>query len=126
MRSRIEAEHHARGWAEAWNRGDLDALLAPMADQILFRSPLAAGLSGSAEILGKAALRAYWSMALSTHGTPRFTVERVLWDEADRTMLVLYTHRRDDRMLRACELMRFDAHGRQVCGEAFYGAEERT
>lgn len=38
-------------------------------------------------------------------------------------MLVVYDRLNDGKTVRACELMRFDSDGRQIYGEAMYGAE---
>jgi hypothetical protein len=57
----------ARTWIEAWNRRDLESLLTHYADDVEFRSPLAAKLLGDASgtVSGKVNLRAYFAKALA-------------------------------------------------------------
>jgi len=43
-------------WAEAWNRRDVEAILAHYADDVVFVSPRAKELVGDAEVRGKAVL----------------------------------------------------------------------
>ena len=54
-------------WAAAWNRREIDAVLAHFHDDVVFTSPVAADLvTGSAGVVrGKAALREYWCTALA-------------------------------------------------------------
>ena len=57
------AHEFARHWLDAWNRHDIDAVLAHFADAVTFTSPVAARMIEGSEgvIRGKEALRAYWS-----------------------------------------------------------------
>ena len=57
----------ARDWIAAWNSRDLDSLLAHYAEDVEFRSPLAARLLGEASgtVRGKQHLREYFSKALA-------------------------------------------------------------
>jgi ketosteroid isomerase-like protein len=63
----MTSDAFAREWVEAWNRRDLESLLACYADDVEFRSPLAAKLLGdpSGTIHGKANLREYFAKALA-------------------------------------------------------------
>lgn len=58
-----EARAFVEDWLAAWNGHDVDAVLAHFADDVTFRSPIAARIvEGSDGVInGKAALRAYWS-----------------------------------------------------------------
>jgi hypothetical protein len=60
-------ERFAGEWVEAWNRHDVDAVLAHFHDDVVFSSPVAADVvSDSAGVVrGKAALREYWCAALA-------------------------------------------------------------
>ncbi|MFE6806874.1 nuclear transport factor 2 family protein [Streptomyces sp. NPDC057696] len=52
-------------WVTAWNAHDLEALLSHFADDVTFRSPVAAQLLGNDGVIrGKDALRAYWEEGL--------------------------------------------------------------
>ena len=63
----MTSDDFAREWVQAWNRRDLESLLACYSDDVEFRSPLAAKLLGdpSGTILGKANLREYFAKALA-------------------------------------------------------------
>jgi hypothetical protein len=62
-------------WVAAWNAHDLDALLTHFADDVTFRSPMAAQLlGGDGVIRGKDALRAYWAEGLRRIPDLRFEV----------------------------------------------------
>lgn len=69
----------ARAWETAWNAHDVEAVLAHVADDVVFTSPVAARLvPGSGGVVrGKDALRAYWSEGLRQLPDLRFSVERV-------------------------------------------------
>lgn len=54
----------ARDWVDAWNRRDLEALLAFYADDIELRSPFAKVYAKDGFIYNKSELRAYWGEAM--------------------------------------------------------------
>jgi hypothetical protein len=112
----------AEDWIAAWSRKDVEAVLAHFAPDVRFTSPRAAATVGTATVVGKAALRAYWQAALAAIETIRFTLDHTVWDPARQELAILYTAAIDDRQLRACEFMRFDPHGLVIEGEAMYGA----
>ena len=121
--TRDEALAFARAWVDAWNRRDVAAIMAHFAEDAVFTSPKAAVFAGEAFVRGKPALAAYWQRASAGIAELHFTLDRALWDPEARELLVLYDARIGGATRRACELMRFDADGRQVAGEALYGAE---
>jgi hypothetical protein len=57
----------AHEWAAAWNRRDVDAVLAHFHDDVVFTSPVAAEIvpDSAGVVHGKAALREYWCAALA-------------------------------------------------------------
>jgi hypothetical protein len=61
-----EAAAFAEEWSAAWNRRDVDAVLAHFHDDVVFTSPYAAEfVPGSVGVVrGKAALREYWCTAI--------------------------------------------------------------
>ncbi|MFF7333488.1 YybH family protein [Streptomyces sp. NPDC090306] len=62
-------------WVAAWNAHDLDSLLAHFADDVTFRSPVAAQLLGGDGVMrGKDALRSYWEEGLRRIPDLRFEV----------------------------------------------------
>jgi ketosteroid isomerase-like protein len=116
-------EAFARDWVDAWNRSDADAVLAHYADDAVFVSPLAARVTGNAEVRGKAALGAYWRKALGLLTSPlRFALESFSWDEKNRAFLVVYVSSEADHSVRKCELMHFSENGLICRGESFTGA----
>lgn len=116
-------EHFARDWVAAWNRADAEAVLAHHADDVVFVSPLAATVTGNAEVRGKSQLRAYWTKALASRPCPpQFSLDSFIWDEQNRALLIIYLSADSTRQVRKCELMHFGADGLIRRGEAFAGA----
>ena len=64
-------------WIEAWNRLDVEAVLAHFHEDALFSSPLAQRLLGANEavVQGKPAIRSYWQQALQVNEELHFTLE---------------------------------------------------
>jgi ketosteroid isomerase-like protein len=121
--TRDQMRRHAEAWIAAWNVADVERVLADFAEDARFVSPRAAQVTGEAELHGKTALRAYWRAAMAKLGTPQFRLDHLICDVERGEMLVVYDRLNDGKIVRACELMRFDTDGRQVYGEAMYGAE---
>ncbi len=113
----------ARNWIEAWNRRDVDAVLSHFAEEAIFISPVAGKYVGSPVIKGKAALSAYWSMALERLNTLEFKLDHAAWDNEARELNVVYEANLNGQRRRACEIMTFDSNGKQIKGEALYGAD---
>ncbi len=68
----------ARQWAEAWNRRDVEAVLAHFHEDALFTSPVAQQVGYRTGVIeGKAELRRYWVTALAKNPDLRFEVTRV-------------------------------------------------
>ena len=59
----------AERWIEAWNSRDIEAVLTHYADDVIFTSPTAARFvpESGGTILGKDALRSYWTVALQAN-----------------------------------------------------------
>ena len=66
MITRLFAEEFAAEWIEAWNHRDLDRILSHYAETFEFSSPRIIEVVGepSGVLIGRAAIRAYWSKAL--------------------------------------------------------------
>ena len=112
----------AEEWVAAWNRRDVDAVLAHYVDGAQFTSPIARGVVGRPVLRNKQELADYWRGALARISTLEFTLDHAAWDERRRELNVVYEANLNGERKRACEIMRFDAEGRQVSGEALYGA----
>ena len=121
--SRTHLENHARHWIDAWNAHDVEAVLSAFSDDATFISPLAAQVTGEGRISGIDRLRRYWTDALGRVPDLRFALEACAIDEALQTVTVFYVSHAGGRVRRASEHMVF-RDGKQVFGEAYYGAEE--
>ncbi|WP_042374769.1 nuclear transport factor 2 family protein [Streptacidiphilus neutrinimicus] len=66
-------ERFVNSWLSAWNTHNVEAVLAHFAEDVTFSSPVAARvLGGDGTVRGKAALRAYWTEALTRVPDLRF------------------------------------------------------
>jgi ketosteroid isomerase-like protein len=96
---------YVRGWISAWNKGDVEAVLASFAEAVTFTSPLAAEIvPGSGGVIqGKDALRAYWRRGLEQH--PDLHFELVGAYVGIDTVVINYRNHAD-RLV--SEVLRFD------------------
>ena len=115
------ATDFGREWAAAWNRGDVEAVLAHFADDCVFESALAEKHAGTSRVVGKEALRAYWTQALAALGSVRFSVELVALAEADKALAIVYRAELGERHVHACERLIFGEDGRVRAGMGLYG-----
>ena len=120
--TRSEAQAFAERWVDAWNRRDIDAVLAHYVDDATFISPKAQTFVGTPVVRGKDALERYWRTGSFKLQTIEFKLDRIVWDGDSHELVVLYEANLNGTKSRACELMRFDDGGRQLSGEALYGA----
>lgn len=88
--TRDTCEAVAREWVDCWNRADIDALMAHYAEDVVFVSPRAETVTGKAAVEGRSALRAYWMAAMERTASRRFTLERVIYDDEQSEMVVVY------------------------------------
>ncbi|WP_293001105.1 nuclear transport factor 2 family protein [Mycobacterium sp.] len=95
----------AEDWAAAWNRHDVEAVLAHFHDDVVFTSPIAAEIvRGSGGVVsGKSALREYWCTALQAVPDLHFDILGVY---AGVSTLVL--HYRNQRGGMVNEVLEFD------------------
>ena len=119
--NRTEAEQFGRAWIEAWNRRDVEAVLALYEDDLVFTSPRASVVVGRATVNGKSALREYWRKALERIGKLEFHSDRVLWDPEGRELVILYTSAIDGQSKRVAETFRFGSGGLVEATEVFHG-----
>lgn len=117
---RASSEAFARDWVAAWNRRDVDAIVAHYAPDGRFTSPVALERLGTATVIGRDALKAYWSGAIKL-ASLQFTLDRAVWDDARRELVVIYFAERGGKKSRAMEAMVFGADGLIREGEAMYG-----
>ena len=119
--SNDEQQRFAVRWAEAWNRLDVEGVLAHFHEDVVFTSPTALAVVGSPVVRGKGALRAYWNAALARITALQFTVDRILWDAVRRELAIIYTQVINGQSKRVSENLRFDESGLVVSAEVFHG-----
>ena len=112
----------ARAWIANWNRRDVAAVLSHFAEDAEFVTPVAVKYAGRSVLRGKAELAAYWQAAMKDITELEFILDHATWDPKARELNVVCTAKLNGVAKRACELMTFDAEGRQIRGEAMYGA----
>jgi hypothetical protein len=66
-------------------------------------------------------LAGYWRAALAADQDARVRARSRRMDERRRELNVVYEANLNGERKRACEIMQFDAAGRQIRGEALYG-----
>jgi ketosteroid isomerase-like protein len=120
--NRSEANAFATNWIRAWNRKDVDAVLKHYVDDARFISPKAATFVGNPVIEGKKALSEYWHLAAKKIEKIEFKLDHIVWDSDSNELVIFYEANLNGVRSHACESMKFDSSGRQVLGEAMYGA----
>lgn len=120
--NRIEANAFATNWIRAWNKKDVDAVLEHYVEDAKFISPKAASFVGNPVIEGKRALSEYWRLAAKKIEKIEFKLDHIVWDSDSNDLIIFYEANLNGVCSRACEAMKFDSSGRQVSGEAMYGA----
>ena len=103
-------------WIAAWNRRDVEAVLAHYSETAQFLSPVARNLVGRPMLRDKKELEAYWRTALARISSLEFKLDDAAWDEKRRELNVVYEANLNGERKRACEIMQFDASGRPLRG----------
>jgi hypothetical protein len=95
----------AEDWLTAWNRHDVDAVLAHFHDDVVFSSPVAARVMPDSKgvVRGKAALREYWNAALKTMPDLHFDIVGIYQGES-----VLVVNYRNQSGALVNEVLEFD------------------
>ena len=110
------AQHFAETWVKSWNTHDLDGILEHYAEEVTFTSPFARLLDNSTgTIQGRAALRQYFSRALTLYPELHFELLEVF---VSVDSIVLYY--RSVLNLNAAETMAFNADGQVIRAVAHY------
>ena len=75
----IDAIAYANDWVAAWNAHDIEPILAHFHDDAVFTSPFAIRVrpESGGRLVGKAAIRDYWTAGLKAIPDLHFTVETV-------------------------------------------------
>lgn len=119
--TREEATAFAADWAAAWNARDVERVLSLFADDVIFVSPTALAVVGTATVRGKAALRSYWTNAMSRIDSLRFTIDRVVWDAATRELAIIYVSDINGAHKHVSENLKFGEGGLVISAEVFHG-----
>ena len=114
---RTAAQRLSQSWLTAWNAHDLDAVLAHFADDAVFTSPVAAQLLPETHgvLVGKAAIRAYWTVGLERIPDLHFEIIDV-YTGLD-TIVINYRNHAGGRVN---EVLQLDDSGLVVRGDGTY------
>jgi steroid delta-isomerase len=121
--TRDEMQAFVAGWTAAWNELAVERVLAHFDEKVSFTSPTARAVVGVGTVVGKQALRAYWSKAVAQVGSLRFVVDRIMWDPGAKELAIVYLSEIDGRKKRVSEHLTFDSNGLVVTAEVFHGVD---
>jgi len=113
-----------RHWEEGWNREDVDTIMAPFADEIVFSSPFVARLTGDPDtttVEGRDALRTYVVGALERTPGIRYTLQDT-YAGTDTVVLLYSCLLPDGQTKTGADSMRVDANGKVVDWRCHYSA----
>lgn len=113
------ADAFARDWVDGWNSHDLERILSHYSADFEMRSPLIAqrGFSATGRLLGKEAVRAYWSPAVAPGSTLRFELLQAFVSVDS----IAIHYRSNGSGGRLCvEVLQFNAQGDIIAGAAHY------
>jgi hypothetical protein len=103
-------------WDEGWNRGDLDTIMAPFAESVVFSSPFVPVMTGDESrrtIEGRPALQSYIADSLRRAPGIRYTVDATF--TGLDTLILMYTCRLPDGSNKTgADSMRVGADGKVV------------
>jgi hypothetical protein len=116
------ARRLAREWVAAWNSHDLERILVHYADDVTLTSPVAAErlADPSGTVRGKAALKAYFELALKAYPELRFELVDVMWGIS--TVVLYYVNQRGTM---TGEVMELGSSGLVTRVIANYGTQGR-
>jgi ketosteroid isomerase-like protein len=99
---------YAEQWVQAWNAHDIEAVLDHFSDDVVFTSPVAARVvpDSGGVVRGKAALRDYWTTAISQQANLHFELIGVYTGES--TLVINYRNHRGQLVN---EVLSFGADG---------------
>ncbi|MGZ7014488.1 MAG: nuclear transport factor 2 family protein [Acidimicrobiales bacterium] len=117
-----------RHWDEGWNSGDLELIMAPFAEDVVFSSPFVPRLTGDparTTIEGHDDLRAYVAHALERTPGIRYTLDSI-YAGTDAAVLVYSCVAPDGTVRKGADSMRVDATGQVVEWRCHYSVDSMT
>jgi hypothetical protein len=105
-----------RHWEEGWNACDLETIMAPMGDDVVFTSPFVATVAGDPSkrtIHGYTALRSYIADSLRQYGGIRYTLDST-YVGTDTVLLAYLFRLPDGTEMSGVDSMRVDGQGKVV------------
>lgn len=96
----------AQDWIASWNSHSLDRIMTHYAPEVVLTSPVAQEITGSAEVHGQDALRAYFARGLEVYPDLQFTLIDI---GVGVSSLVLYYE--NQKGSKTCEFMAFGDQG---------------
>jgi len=117
------ANRFAEEWIAAWNNRDMEAILSHYDENFEFASPLIIKVVGEASgrLKGKAAIRAYWTKALSQRPNLHFELLTLF---AGVNSVVLHYQNQEGRC--SAEAFEFGAGGKVIRSFANYAVEREA
>jgi hypothetical protein len=118
----------ARSWDEGWNERDVERIMEPFADGVLFTSPGVAKITGDpalASIEGAGPLREYVVDALERAGDVRYTLHQALAG-TDSVVLVYTCHLPGGNDRPGADLLKVDADGKVAEWRCHYATDPTT
>lgn len=114
------AKSFANEWVASWNAHDIDRILNHYAQDFIIESPLAAIRlpETKGKVIGKQAVRAYWTIGLERNPNLEFKILDIL--VGINGLTIYYENVATNK--RAVEMMLFDADGK-VCKAAVHYSE---
>lgn len=118
--TRAALREHATSWIDAWNRHDLDAIMAHYADEVVFQADTVVRRwqRPDGRLHGKLELREHFRRGLALAPSLSFTLEEVF--SCPGGYAVLY--RRDGN--RVIDVVELDGDGRACNVRAFYAGDQ--
>jgi ketosteroid isomerase-like protein len=110
-----DAARFAEQWAADWDSHDIDRIMRHYSDDVVFVSPAAERIVGTASVHGKAALHSYWTKGLDKIPDLHFELRGVQFGVD--TVVITYLNQRGQTV---SEVLTFDADV-VVFGRAAYG-----
>ncbi|MFC7756295.1 nuclear transport factor 2 family protein [Tsukamurella soli] len=118
------ARDFADSWLAAWNAHDLDTILAHFTDDARFTSPVAATLlpDTGGVLVGKAAIREYWTVGLERIPDLRFEIVAV-YTGVD-TVVINYRNHAGGLVCEVLRMQTDEAGPRVVRGDGTYPTDD--